>query len=287
MWEGWPLIPIVGGSAVFLALLILPTRVKPPSIPLPAVDRVRERDQAAHFSELAARVAQAPLPYDVRAVGEAIRQYGTAEARGDSEAPQILAEARVSAARALRSHGPSPLLGLLAYQANAFQLAVQGWEAARSEQAPKLPADLEELGGAFMARADANGWLNSNGALLATKNELAVLFRARWLSLTELSDVPELRFSLNDWRLYFGFLLRHPPRKDGPPEIQQLSFVAALERKDPEYPAQLARGILQLQLGNAEAATPAFRAHLSAHPDGEWHLLARNLLLTSLPQAVP
>jgi len=275
--EGWPYIPLLAGSALFVALLILPRPIASPSLPLPTLDRRYERARLSMFSSLAGEVAQKPLPFDVRAVGEAFRQYGAAEARSDPDRTRYLGELQTAAERAFRLHGSSQLLGLLAFQADAFLKAASGWQATRVRG-----NDLIELGGAFFARVEDNGWLDSNGTLVPTPAELGVLFRARWLNLTALNGVSGLKLTLDDWRLYYAFLLRYPPASQNAPALQRLAYVDALEQKDTLYPALLARGMLRLELGHLESASDLLKTHLLAHPDGEWHLRTRNLLLTSL-----
>jgi hypothetical protein len=91
--------------------------------------------------------------------------------------------------------------------------------------------------------------------------------------------------SLNEWRIYYGFLLRHPQhgaRTDDTGDdgaATRLRIVAALSRKDPEYPAAVARGLLLYQLGDVEGSAASYRRYLGEHAGGPYTVLARNQLI--------
>jgi hypothetical protein len=96
--------------------------------------------------------------------------------------------------------------------------------------------------------------------------------------------------SLNEWRIYYRFLLQHPERA-GPsvasaPDTEaaatRLRLALALGAKDPDYPTEMAQGLLLFQLGETEAAAIAYRRQLGKHPGGPYALLARNYLIYAL-----
>ena len=73
----------------------------------------------------------------------------------------------------------------------------------------------------------------------------------------------------------------------GPPAVSdrtlalvdgQLEVVRALSKIDPEYPADLASGILFLWLGDRDRATRALSSHLAGPRSSFWRLRARNAL---------
>ena len=87
--------------------------------------------------------------------------------------------------------------------------------------------------------------------------------------------------TLNEWRVYYRFLLGRPAPQ-GPERAfdsrRKLEYVAALAEHDGDYPAHLARGVLLYQAGAPAEAAVALRRHLDQMPDGPWALRARNHL---------
>jgi tetratricopeptide (TPR) repeat protein len=145
-----------------------------------------------------------------------------------------------------------------------------------------------ELSGGFIEIAQQNGWFRLPHRLVLTANERAILFRLRWTELTELGNVHPFRPTLDDWRIYYRFLLQHPEGPDASEVADaraQLAYVAALEKRDSEYPALLARGILYSKLGAYASAIEALETHLASHPRGAWRLRAQNYLAYALEQA--
>jgi hypothetical protein len=212
-----------------------------------------------------------PLAYEVRAVGEALRRQGLAEtsalAERDHGAP--VSELRRAVQASLRVHGVEPLLTLCAIQTELFLQALAEWERSGVEA-----RDLHELGGSFLARARSQRWIDGDRRLSLSESERATLFRMRWLDLTGLRKTRGFKPSLGEWRAYYRiFLERGRGRVEG-----QLEVVRALSRIDPEYPADLASGILFLWLGDRDRATRALSAHLAGPRSGFWRLRARNAL---------
>jgi hypothetical protein len=233
--------------------------------PLLLAQEQRERELA--------RDARRGLPREVRAVGELVRRVGRAEASGDLETARADGDAlKRAVAVAAHQDGGRPLLALRALQTELFLAAVRARALGAGED-----HELSELGGAFEGRARRAGWFAPERVLVADE-QLAALFRVRWSQLTGLSRVPAFTPTLNDLRLYYDHRLRRPDASLTRHEQleAQLSDVRALAELDPDYPKDLAMGVLLYQLGATDRALESFRSHLRAHPDGEWSLRARN-----------
>src|SRR6187401_2297567 len=119
--EGWELgllAVAIAGLAVWLGL---PRPVEPRLLPLPDVDRrviVRVRALDAARAE---RVRSAPLPFEVRALGEQVRRQGAAAVHHDAVSARA---ARDEARRLIRVLEPrlsaEPLQALRATQTELF-----------------------------------------------------------------------------------------------------------------------------------------------------------------------
>lgn len=280
--EGWQPGLVAVTIALLAALLGVPRPVAPDVLPLPRVDvRELERSEAAARA-LARQALGEPLPFEVRAVGEAFRRFGAANAAqrtGDAE--QQLLECRGLARGALARHGEEALERLQALQTEMFLDLSVRWE--RGEDVE--PA-LGELGGNFVEKAKSAGWLDGARHLRLTLAERRVLFKVRWADVTGLRDKPRLAPTANDWRLYYRFLLLHPePSAAGRPAEQQLRYVPLVERIDPGYPGAFARGVLYYRLGAFAQAAAAFEGHLAGSQSGPWRLRARNHLVAARERA--
>ena len=279
--EGWPLAALAVAIALLGAALAVPRSVAPEEIPVPDVDRREERRARRADAEHADAAEREPLAFEVRAVGEALRRYGAAEATpgGPPPGPEQLAELRTHARAARARHGDVPLLRLRAVQSRLFCRALERWEATGSTD-----ADLPELGGRFLEKAQQSGWIDRDRRIVLEEPERAVLFHVRWADLTGLAKEHQFRPSLNEWRIYYRALLEHPdagPERGPARHAAQRRYVLALQRLDPEFPAALALGVIAYQLGDYAQATSAFRTHLDAHPGGAWRLRAQNHLAAS------
>ena len=270
--EGWELGVIAVGIAVLALALAMPRGAEPDVIPLPHVDRP-ELARVERVERERADLAEAErLPYEVRATGEAQRQYGRAEADGNvALAAARRTELRRTATLALSIHGAEPLLRLRAAQTRLFERALARWESGSD-----ATAELEELGGAFVEKARAAGWLAGRRRLDISAAERAALFRIRWGELTGLRDEQPFASSANEWRLYYRFLLEHPDATA--PADAPLRYVEAAQKYDPSYPGLLARGILELRLGRPQKAALTLQSYLAAKRDGPWRLRAQNHL---------
>jgi hypothetical protein len=163
---------------------------------------------------------------------------------------------------------------------------------AQFEREGKPNSELEELGGDFLRHAQSNAWFTEDGHFLADQATRRVLFQLHWSDLLERRSSFPFAPTLNDWRLYYRFLLLHPERERGAlsdPEstanLSRVRVVAALSRKDPDYPAFFARGYLFDRLGDPGAAATAYRTHLGQHESGAYALLARNYLIDTLQRS--
>jgi hypothetical protein len=256
--------------------------VEPAVLPLPVVDRLEQRRLVAEQRVAAAAAKKEPLPFEVRAVGEALRRYGSASASGARNSGSELADLRSAVASARARNADELLFRLLGVQTELFLSALKRWE---EDGSPST--DLLELAGGFINAAQRNGWSRSPHRLVLTATERATLFRMRWTELTQLGNSRRFRPSLNEWRIYYRFLLEHPEgAPDSPAERArvQLAYVAALEKRDPDYPAALARGVLYSKLGAYNSAVQALETHLARYPNGVWRLRAQNYLAYALEQ---
>jgi hypothetical protein len=264
---------VLACAAGLASLISIPRPVQPSTLPVPRVDW-REVEEAALTDEKLAEEAGLGLAYPTRVVGELVRRVGRAEHEADAELSKLRAELKQAARTAAQTVGGLELLELRSLQTELFAAAARNWSVSG-----EITDDLVDLGGAFRPYASQNGWLPDE-QLLASDAELRAMFRIRWAQLTGLIDALAFRPRPEDWQLMLGFYLRYPPASGGS-DLQhrtesQLGFVAQLERKDPAYPAALARGILLYRSGAYSAALKQLQGHLGRHPDGRWSLRARN-----------
>ncbi len=129
------------------------------------------------------------------------------------------------------------------------------------------------------------------GRCLADEATLSVLFRLHWADLIDRRGVFPYALTLNEWRIYYHFLLVHPTRSGDSANLtvdaERLRVVNALAHKDPDYPEFFAKGYLLYRLDDRQAAATAFRTQLAQHESGPYSLLARNYLIHSLQGVSP
>lgn len=261
---------VVVVSVGLLALLTIPRPVSLTDLPVPAIDWSAIATTGQKDAELLSELETDPLPLRVRAVGELLRRIGKAEAEQSGSADG--ADLTTAVKNALKEHGARPLLRLRAVQTQLFLTELANWR--RSGEASDA---LRELGGAFVTRAVAAGWVDAERRTLASAAELQAMYRIRFGLLTGLQVVPEFEPGANDWRLYYGFRLRHPEGGSARERLTlQLAYVDGLAKYDLSFPANYARGVLNSQLGSFEAAFDNFRAHLGAYPSGRLAIRAQN-----------
>jgi hypothetical protein len=255
------------------AALVVPRKVEPDVIPLPVIDRAEQRERR-DLEHGRVEHAQAGLPLEVRSVGEAFRRVGQAGFGGTGAADQFRSQLRRLAELARERHGDEKLLELRAVQAELFARALL--EGSGGEPAPAL----RELGGSFFKLGAARGWF-AMGPSAASSDEVRSLFQIYWGETLGWSRRQPYAPTLNEWRVYFRFLLARPP-PDGPDRAgdlqQKLGYVAALAQYDQDYPAHLARGVILYQIGAYPESAVELGQHLSQQPDGRWALRARNYL---------
>ena len=180
---------------------------------------------------------------------------------------------------------------LRAYQMRQFIKELQRWTDGAAES-----DELTALGGDFVDTLQRNRWCSGGRRLLLGERELRVLFKKRWNAITGLHG-PTFNLSIDENKVRFAFLLRHPFRaqrnaRDGSKlatsqrSRAQLAVIDKLVALDPNYPAELARGVVMFQRGRYALASERFRRHLAARPDGPHTLRARNYLKASLDRAL-
>jgi hypothetical protein len=279
--RGYELGLLTVAMVLTFALLTLPRASEPTTLPLPRIDRLEARQREAHERELVIGAERDGLPFDVRAVGEALRRFGATSAEGyDALHERQDIQERVGIA--LDKGQAQKLLSLRAVQTAFFLEAL-----ARFERDGKPNRDLQELGGDFLAHAQQSGWFDERRHCLADSTTLSVMFRWRWAMLIERQRAFPFAPSLNELRIYYRFLLLHPerllPAQDPNFDNEaRVKLVSALARRDPEYPESFAKGYLLYQLGNREAAAAEYRAQLGRSDSGAYALLARNNLIYAL-----
>jgi hypothetical protein len=277
--QGWELGAITVGLALSAALLAVPRAATPGLFPVPLVDVAEARATRQRFAALADRAEREGLPFETRAVGDAVRRLGSAlsSGQGDAEFLNRLIAERMQAA--LGAGQVEALQRLRAVQARLFVRAVRGHDFRKPPS-----AELSALGGDFVKRAMRNGWA-SPGGCVASDDELTELFALRWVELTRLRSDPHFKPTLGELRRYYRFLLLYPERGtggDAPARERaaaRLRYVTALARRDTEYPLGLARGSLFGELGMMQDSAQALSQHLARPSSAEWNLRARNYLL--------
>ncbi|HYQ44397.1 MAG TPA: hypothetical protein VER11_20580 [Polyangiaceae bacterium] len=285
-FQGYELGLVTVGMVVASALLTLPRASRPATLPLPRIDRAEEQRRDASERERARLTEAKGLPFEVRAVGESIRHYGLSVSEGFHPGHDV--EDLRERVKIVETRNQSALLlDLRAVQTQFFLRAL-----AQFEREGRANSDLLELGGDFLKHAQHNGWFTSAGHFVADEATRRVLFQLHFADLIGKRSTFPFAPTLDDWRLYYRFLLRYPERELTPvadaesaANVARVRVVNALSRKDPEYPAAFARGYLFDQLGDRQAAATAYRAHLGQHESGPYALLARNYLIYTLQGA--
>lgn len=270
--EGWQLGLWVVFVSGLTALLVVPRDVPPDYVPPPIIDRLAQRQEREREAKRA-EAARAGLPVEVRSVGEALRRYGRAAFAERELLPQLTGQVRRLAAEAVERQGAARLLELRALQAELLIRALEG--------RPTIPPrEAVELAGGLLDAGLIRGWFAPPPAG-ADDAEVATLFRLYWANALGLGEHHPFAPSLNEWRVYYRFMLGRPlpePAERDADLMRKVEYVGALSQHDRDYPAELARGILLFQRGAPADAARQLRAHLDRFPDGPWTLRARNHL---------
>jgi len=276
-FQGIGAVLVVGVLVVASAILAIPRAAEPRTLPLPQPDR-RALERAWRAEDALARKAHAePLSYVVRAVGETLRRLGAGTVHGQGVPTGLLRDLEKLVQDARNQQRHQELQALRAVQTGLFIEAAHAWE-----KTGRVGTELRELGGDFPEVAKERGWL-SRGHLELDDEELGILFRRRWTELTGTGDKPPLAPSLDELRAWYALLLgRANAGQTREGRRTSLLAIAALERLDASYPADLARGVLLYQHGAYGAASDAFRRELERKKQGPYQLRARNHLLAAL-----
>jgi hypothetical protein len=261
--------------AALAAALALPRPVEPTRIPPPVIARAELVDSLELLARQAHDAEKHPLSHPVRAVGESLRQFGRRtyeDPRGSTEMARQRWRRQLEQVR--RAEGDLPILRLRAVQAYLFVKALDRWE-----KTGRPDTDLIELGGDFTKQAGTQGYVRQ-GRLLASREERLAMFLLRWTDWAGLRDTPEFRVPRALELSTLRFRVMHPEREGGD-STSRLGVVERIAALTPEYPVDLAQGIVLVQGGNWAGAVQAFERQLRAHPDGPWALWARNYILFS------
>ncbi|MDP9003118.1 MAG: hypothetical protein M3O46_23755 [Myxococcota bacterium] len=292
------LVPV--GVAVLLGLLLIPRRAVPEGVPLPIADARAMQRVWVTDRELADQARREPLPGPVRALGSAIREFHSLEAR-DADA-RSLAEARRAVDVALVDAVPvdnEALLRLRAVELASFLDEVAHFEATGTES-----AELHALAGGFVRSMRNEGWCDGH-TLAPPSPVLRVMFKQMWSAFIGLERSPDLAPTLDEQRSLYAFYLSHAhPSKAmreaigaarrgardakacralvdaerAATESWRLDRIARIAAIDPAYPADYARGVCAFGQGEYGASATAFRSWLRDHPQGPYALRAQNYL---------
>ena len=296
------LIPIVVG--VLFAFLLFPHETPPDDVPMPDLDVRRLAATERADDARAGRAEKTPLPVEVRALGEAIRNFDTTEAKDPPHAPwpdlrRALDESREDAL----AKGDDAVLDLRAVQMEHFLEEVHAWRKTGKES-----PELDAVGGGFVRRMTMTGYIK-DGVLELSDRELRVAFKLRWNAVTRLEALPAFQPTLDEMRAFYMFDLLHPhptqaaretlaaARKNArsradcdalaageqiAAEQWRLDKIDKLARIDPSYPALYARGVALYRATKFDESARAFEQWLRLHPDGPLTLRARNHLRAAL-----
>lgn len=297
------LIPILVG--VLLGALLFPHDGAPDDVPLPTID-ARALERAERDDDARATKAwAAPLPAEVRALGEAIRAFDTAEAKDAPRTPWPELRSGVDQARniALGKAGIEGILDLRATQEQKFIDEVRAWRKTTHES-----DELAAVGGAFIRRMTLAGYVDGTKLALGDR-ELRVAYKLKWNAVARFDNVPELQPSLDEMRALYTFYILHPHAPEAAREaiaaarknartqadcdaleageqlaIEQwrLDKVDKLAALDPAYPATYARGVALFRAAKFADSARAFEEWLRVHPDGPLTLRARNHLRVAI-----
>lgn len=299
-FDGWQPGLLAVLLAIVVSLVAVPRRVDPSDLPLPLVDSSALHAALARDRTLAAQIAPAlekeiadptggNALYDLRAVGQEFRAYGTAEAKAEMD---VVLQARQRLLRTIppaRATGDEKLLALRAYQQQIFLSELKKWEST-GQQSP----ELVEIAGPFVRMITRHGWNDERGRLAMSEPLRAVFFKRRWGEVTGLVD-PPFGLGLAETRAFFAFLLSRP-WVDREVAVEpkavcrfadqwRIRKIEELGRLDPAYPRLLARGVLLFRAGDFPSAAQTFRDYLASETNPPYVLRARNYLIAANARA--
>jgi hypothetical protein len=298
---------IPASVALTFGVLLVPRRATPDLVPLPSPDARALARAESTDRELARQALESPLPGPVRALGSALREFHTREAR-DAD-PRELAEARRAVDEALVAAlgaGEGHLVALRAAELEAFVREVRRFEASGEES-----VELRALGGAFVRTMRSEGWCEGH-TLAVPEEALRPMYKEMWSTFLGLEKRPALALALDEQRALYAFTIAHaqPARsmrqaldaarrgardakaclaigeaERNATEARRLERIARIGAIDPRYPTEYARGIASYRRGDYAASAQSFRAWLRDHPDGPFTLRAENFLRAAVDAA--
>lgn len=297
------LIPI--SAAVLAFLLMMPRPVVPEDIPMPQIDGKAFDATVRDDDARAAGARTKRLDGDVLAVGTALRTLNLTLVK-----PGVLADDVATARLALREAAealvrPDPKRGFDSLRTlRAVQLEAFLAEVSRFESSGKRTEELDALGGGFVDRLTAAGWIEGQHVVLDDAQR-RVAFKLAWAATLSSEREPALQLSLDEQRVLYILYLAHPHA----PEGERLSFAgmrakadnvvdcqktvaketAVVEKWradkirrfgeiDPSYPTGYALGVSYYRAGRYDLSMEQFRNWVATHPDGPYSLRARNHL---------
>lgn len=275
--EGWQVAAVVVGAALLTGALVAPHSIAPANLPLPRIDR-REQLAELQRDRGRARLAVSSLPPPVRLVGEAMRRVGIMGDAPPHTRQIALKQLRRLTREARRREGDEALLQLRSLQSHLLVAASRNLASKPASKSLKL--QLAELGGPLVVQGTARGWFDDTG-FVGDERDLVELFKIHWARAAGLSTTHPFSPSLNQWRIYYRFLLSQPgsPGADPAKEARtKAHYVTELQAHDALYPALLARAVLMRQAGNCRLASQLLSSQLRHDPDTPRSMLVRNHL---------
>lgn len=299
------LVPVTAG--LLMMLLMMPRAAPPEDIPFPRIDR--KALDAARSDDLARAAAarQNRLPSEVLLVGTNLRALNKATTRNATDEEMGAARAALDhSVRSMIGDGEKAVDGLRSLR--AVQLETFLAEVDKFEATGVITPELDEVGGGFVDRMHAAGWLEGTKVVL-TEAERRAAYKLVWSAQIGAEHMKPLALSLDEQRALYTLYLRRPhaaeaqrasyaslraaakDRVDCERAVGQekaaieqwrLEKVKRLGELDPAYPTAYALGIAYYRAGRYESSADAFRSWIDKHPDGPLALRARNHLKAAL-----
>src|SRR5262249_54432819 len=132
--------------------------------------------------------------------------FDTAEAKDAPRTPWPELRAAVDDARrlALEKAGVEGILDLRAAQEKKFVDEVRAWRKTGQET-----DELAAIGGAFIRRMTLAGYVDGTKLAFGDR-ELRVAYKLKWNAVARFEDVPELKPTLDEMRVFYTFEILHP-----------------------------------------------------------------------------
>src|SRR5215207_8599606 len=120
LFEGWELGGVIAALVLSAALLVVPRAAEPGVFPVPLLDVAEARAARKSYDELADRAERQGLPFETRAVGDAVRRLGSVLARAGGSGEHEGRVLRERVELALHAGQVEQLVQLRAVQARLF-----------------------------------------------------------------------------------------------------------------------------------------------------------------------